>query len=399
MNVVLSFLRTIGVSRIILIVAGILISSYGLRNQIQYGWFMRSDLLPLFFGIMFTLSTFLPKIVRVNLIVVLALILLMEISASYLLPKGTGERVLVLDAEGKEVPASRYKERNDDIGYNLVANARHTLRDTKDDELIYEMTVTTDEKGRRITPIAQFRDSDRFIAFFGDSYTFGDGVNDNETLPYFVGTLLPDYQVYNYAFSGYGPQHMLALLEGDLLSEKLNAKRAIGVYLYIDAHVGRAAYSMRSGWVQQSPFYVLNKNDEVERKGNFHTTNPIRYALYQDLLSKSSLLKLLGVNLPYIGTDEILFTCRIIARSREIFEEKFPNSSFFAVFHPGQNQYAKDLKQCFTERGVNYLDYSEEDWPEKYRIPFDGHPNAIGHQYFASLLAPVLQATTDSSRP
>ena len=87
---------------------------------------------------------------------------------------------------------------------------------------------------------------------------------------------------------------------------------------------------------------------------------------------------------------------RILAEAKQEFKKQFPVSSFFVVFHPGQNKYSPDLKECFDERGVNYLDYSEMSWPEKFRIPFDGHPNSDGHRYFAELIAPELKASMDS---
>jgi hypothetical protein len=188
---------------------------------------------------------------------------------------------------------------------------------------------------------------------------------------------------------------LLAKIEGTDLREEISAQKGIGVYLFIDAHVDRMAYSMRSAWVHRSPYYVLTDNDEVVRMGNFHTSNPILYSLYHDILSKSALLKLLRVNFPIIGEGEISLTCRVIAKSKHQFEEQFPISSFYVIFYPKQKKYAPDLKRCFDEIGINYLDYSDEPWPEKYRIPFDGHPNASGHQYFAKLITPKLEAAME----
>ncbi len=51
------------------------------------------------------------------------------------------------------------------------------------------------------------------ILFFGDSFTFGDGVSDSETYPYFLQQMLPDVEVINLAVHGYGHDQMLIYLK------------------------------------------------------------------------------------------------------------------------------------------------------------------------------------------
>ena len=57
--------------------------------------------------------------------------------------------------------------------------------------------------------------------FFGGSFTFGTGVEDDEALPYVAGILSEGkYRVYNFGYRGYGPHQMLAALESGLRSEE-----------------------------------------------------------------------------------------------------------------------------------------------------------------------------------
>lgn len=46
------------------------------------------------------------------------------------------------------------------------------------------------------------------IHIFGDSFTFGNGVRDNETFPYFLSTKIDKYQVINYGVPGWGITQM-----------------------------------------------------------------------------------------------------------------------------------------------------------------------------------------------
>lgn len=390
MSTVQSLFRSLNLSRALLVLVGLYLLGSASQNQILHGWFARGDLLPFLAGCFFLFSSLLPRVIRLNILIFVGLIILLEIPSRLVSSFHPAENVAVTDLEGNK--QSLYTEnRLEQFGYEMEANIKRVVKDTLDKKIIYESTVTTDSFGRRIIPGSNNKESDAFLAFFGDSFTFGDGVNDDETLPYFISKLLPKYLVYNYGVGGYGPQHTLAKIEGGNLHQEIGAKKGIGVYLYIDGHVGRAVYGMRSGWVQRSPYYELANDDSLIRKGNFHTSNPITYTLYQDLFMKSAFLSLLGFNPPYIGTKEILFTCRILNESKNRFAQQFPISNFIVIFHPGQNKYAQTLKNCFNEKGINYLDYSEMPWPEQYRIPFDGHPNARGHQYFAELIAPQLR--------
>ena len=52
-----------------------------------------------------------------------------------------------------------------------------------------------------------------FVIFTGCSFVFGEGVNDNQTLPYLYGKQNPAVRCYNYGFPGYGTQQMLAVLQ------------------------------------------------------------------------------------------------------------------------------------------------------------------------------------------
>jgi hypothetical protein len=49
---------------------------------------------------------------------------------------------------------------------------------------IYDVTYTFDEAGLRIAPPEAPGTPDDCVLFFGDSYTLGEGVDDDETMPY-----------------------------------------------------------------------------------------------------------------------------------------------------------------------------------------------------------------------
>jgi len=66
-------------------------------------------------------------------------------------------------------------------------------------EAKFNSHVTTDEFGQRITS-NNIPDVEK-IYIFGDSFTFGFGVNDNQTVPYFIQEKISDYSFINLGFS------------------------------------------------------------------------------------------------------------------------------------------------------------------------------------------------------
>jgi hypothetical protein len=112
-----------------------------------------------------------------------------------------------------------YVVQSDLFGYAPVPGTTKIVRKVHGDQLIYEVAYTIGSDGHRITPPGRDPGSNECIVFFGDSFTIGEGVNDDESMPYLVGTLQP-YKVRNFGFHGYGPHQMLAAIEHGLIDCK-----------------------------------------------------------------------------------------------------------------------------------------------------------------------------------
>lgn len=72
---------------------------------------------------------------------------------------------------------------------------------------------STDERGARRNPfVGETGGEAPMVLTFGDSYTFGAEVNDDETWPYHLSKLM-ETPVINYAVSAYGPDQALMKME------------------------------------------------------------------------------------------------------------------------------------------------------------------------------------------
>jgi hypothetical protein len=95
--------------------------------------------------------------------------------------------------------------------------------DAKTADVIYDVTYTIDDHLLRKTISSR---SGPAIAFFGDSFVFGEGLPDNETLPQVFSDIEGrKLRVLNFAFSGYGPQQFLRALETRIYDNLLSDSR------------------------------------------------------------------------------------------------------------------------------------------------------------------------------
>src|SRR5262249_47552580 len=140
--------------------------------------------------------------------------------------------------------------------------------------------------------------------FFGDSFTFGDGVNDDETLPN-VFSILSGMRVLNFGVGGYGPHHILRLLERDIPKKITSSNACLMVYTAVGEHIRRAAG--RASWDQNGPLYEI-QNGHLHYVGSFLQNKvacdpyAIRRSVVEKLLQQSRIWR------AYTGFDLRLCT-------------------------------------------------------------------------------------------
>lgn len=254
---------------------------------------------------------------------------------------------------------------------------------------IYDTAYTIDDAGRRVVPGSAGSDADTIVLFFGCSNTFGEGVQNDQTLPAYFAKLKPDAAVYNYGFSGYGPQQMLAAIESGRLDNLVRGKHIVAVFLFIDAHVARTVGSMGvvTNWGIDMPCYELDRNDHVVHQGSFRQARPIRNWLYA-LLSKSQLVSYFQMDLPRRTDADYHLCARVIEESARTLAARSRSCDFFLVLHPHMRTTNGQLKTHVHSPDVRVLDYvglyDRED--ARYFFPRDYHPTPLAYKTIAARL-------------
>ena len=284
------------------------------------------------------------------------------------------------------------------LGYKPAENLEIVSRMMREGEEVYSAWYTTSENGWRVTPFDETLPRDQFLLFFGDSITFGLGVDDDQTLPSWAAGLALDFEPYNFGFSGYGPEQMVALLENGVIEPIVEQETGIAIYTYIDEHIARAIGSVQvfNQWGRLMPYYYLDEDGALVRDGNFSTGRPFLSALYL-LIGKSQVVHFLGLDFPAVRDRHVELVAGMIESSRDMLKDRYEDVAFYVLFYPGYSETAPDLIPYLETAGINYLDYGDLlhlEQPGMW-IEYDGHPTGEAYEIVAEKLVDDLGIRTD----
>ena len=143
----------------------------------------------------------------------------------------------------------------------LPLSGRYTSKKLSEvGDTVYDVVYSIGEDRFRITPQRNHA-AQIHINFFGCSYTFGEGLNDNETLPYFIHFLDNHISVKNYGMHGYGVHQALRILESIQ-----DVKGNINFLLTAPWHAERS--SCLPEYSQGSPKYTLRDDGRLSLDGS-----------------------------------------------------------------------------------------------------------------------------------
>jgi len=291
----------------------------------------------------------------------------------------------------------------DDLrGYAGAKNAQITSKLYHGNELVYDVVYTTNQYGLRVSPHDLKPDNLTLkkdvanVAFFGCSFTVGEGLNDNETLPYlFEEKSNGEYLTYNFGFHGYGPHQMLRILESGWLDKVLIKKGPLlAVYWALLPHIERSAGNYPYFvWDAYGPRYKLNSSGEVEYAGKFKDASIIKRFI--PVLNKSLIIQKINI-LPGIwgwkrNRQDIKLFVKIIQKSQEIVADKY-HGDFYVLLgldknDPDHEYVLAELKRnkvkVITTQEI-FSRYNDDE--EKYYIKGEGHPNKLANDRIAEYL-------------
>lgn len=271
------------------------------------------------------------------------------------------------------------------LGYrpdnNIFSSGKKIIADT----LIYEMAYNLDSSGHRFTPDS-LTTNEKFGIFLGCSFTFGDGLNDNETIPFFFSKNTKTFKGYNFGYSGYGPNHALVKLQHDSLNKIVTQIDGIGFYVYIHDHIFRTIGSMSNFTINygKAPCFELEKGNLVH-KGLFIDAHPKQSWAYKKM-RENGFCRYFGIGYPFWLRDkDFELTGKVLEEISKEFQEKFNTDKFYVIIYPSMSQkdYEADenIISYLKIKKIKYLDYRKlfNLSPKGYFIPHDNHPTALAN--------------------
>lgn len=274
---------------------------------------------------MFCVHTPRLKALLFNLIFVLVILTAVEAYLTFLV-RGPAEYFLagsvVTEPNDWFVP-------DDVVGWAPKKDMRVRATKFEYGKLLYDVFYTIDSIGLRTNPLTATKPA-ACVLFFGDSFTFGEGLQDIETLPYQVGKKSGGkYRIYNFGVGGYGPHQMLSQIESGRVRQVIGCRPDYAIYTAVPDHVARVAGKIPYG--NRAPRYELDPSGEVRLIGHFEKGLMTQSRLLTKLLnqtSKSGLYRMVASSQPRISQSDVGLFFAIVKRSKELAEQQFPGIKF-----------------------------------------------------------------------
>jgi len=310
------------------------------------------------------------------------------------------------------------KNKNVKLGYRYRDNikkltSKKIRQYSSKKEIIYDVVYSIDNNNNRYTPTTNKVNKGKTILFLGGSYTFGEGLNDNETLSFYMQNLTGLSSI-NAGLHGYGAHQALFILEDDKLFNKKTRSHSIKTIIYraIPEHIGRTAGN--SSWDIYGPCYQLNSDNQLLYKGSFIDCKIKKTNIFKkiiDKVSKSnepftsnifskinmSLMNPLTItNKEYQTFIEVIKKMHFIANKKDInfivlFEDFDINNSICQPKEGISQKVIQDL-QAYGIQTIPTSAIFKNNTCSKYNlsIEFDGHPTKYANMLIADYLAKII---------
>ena len=325
------------------------------------------------------------------------------VAASFCLAACVGEGVAtIIQFGGRGLPSAtktivdvKYTTPDKNLGWRHVPGVSAAVRKLVGDTAIYDVRYTIDAQGNRIAPAGPKGRTQGCAVFFGGSFTFGQGVNDSAAYPYQVGLRTAGkFRIMNLGVGGYGPHHMLAMLERGDVAASVSCKPSHVFHLALPHHVMRVAGKA----VRGGPVYALGSDGKLQwRRQSKFQMQLVRLANNANsLLQRSSLYRFLAERDALPSEADLSLYFAVLSRTNELAAAQWKGAELHILawnIHPWYSRDFKTFLAGLSKTGwriheiTNVLPGYDKE-PERYGLhPSDLHPNPLAYNLVAAYIA------------
>ena len=213
---------------------------------------------------------------------------------------------------------------------------------------------------------------DNCIIFHGGSNIFGQSLNDNETLPFYVKSSLNNrYNVFNFGFNGYGPHQFLSKLENNYIEELSSCSNSIIIYLFIADHIGRTAG--KRSWGDKSPRYIFKDNKLIQK--GFFSDFPFKIIMKLRKNFRHSQVFNIIHNVESVNEKDKQLYLSILKQIEKVSKEKFKKTRFIYIIWDDIHIKHDELNDFFNlSENVKISKLNIDENVKSNKIPGDNHP-------------------------
>lgn len=272
-------------------------------------------------------------------------------------------------------------------------------------DILFSVTVNTDHRARRVHRDHEAMKKRAQVHFLGlgDSFTWGEGVEFEDTFTYQTALHSSRESVsYILAYHGYGIGDLVARTEKLKGLADITPKRGMAVLSIVGDSLLRFVNTTEIAATWGKNLLTLReiRTGEFRVAGPYYKVNPLLSA-FQRYFYKSNFRKLFSLEWPRIHqshADQMARAINYLKRSYQ--SATAPDNRFVVVLLP--NNWTEDMRlqvrKALDNEKIEFVDYSTANLdlylPSDSRISRQGHFTGIAYHLLGRVLARDLQANT-----
>ncbi len=278
------------------------------------------------------------------------------------------------------------------FGFNQQGVIHARKRDPKTHAVIFEADYTI---GNTLDRKVASAESGPATVFFGDSFTFGEGLADADTMPQKYADLFAGQRrVLNLAVTGYSPQQFLMEVQRGLRDDVIGPRPAAFVFLTSPFHAMRTA--CKETWTPRAPRYALVDGGPVFQGVCDRGASLAVHEFLENTALYRVAIRPYAVRLTHADIDLYI---RILAEAVRISKERYgvttlvPFVDSLPGYLAGTGYDDAAVIAALRAQGVWVVDMTLPDASATgapYAIAGDGHPTGAANAARAQMIADAL---------
>ncbi|MGE5368324.1 MAG: hypothetical protein ACM3PD_01820 [Chloroflexota bacterium] len=282
----------------------------------------------------------------------------------------------------------------------------HEKKIATNGDVVYDVVNTIDDN---LTRKVESAPDGPTVAFFGDSITFGAGLNDNETLPQAFADLTDRrFRVLNLAVTAYGPQQFLRALEIGEHDALLKKDPRLFIMLTAPWHAGRTSCKERNQWY--APRYVIEDGAPVYRGACSEAASGLFGAARALLRSTEMFHYFFESREPPIDEKDVDLYVAVLGKAGEVARQKYgvptlimylPDNFATDRYQLGPAYGNAQIMQKLRATGLHVAEarlVNPAEYPgQPLFIPGDGHPTGLMDRIWAGQIRDVVMQEFDAA--